>query len=196
MAYSEKYKYQWWGQPRTASRAMIPIQNKLGFVDTNHHNCTITNPNWSTIVSIRNPYSRMVSFWILRHQLKHFDQPRINFEEFVKNENEYYNIQGNHLWNPISRLEKLSGQVFTIRVENLVDDLMRIPLIKENLSLVEEELKRLSSENPFRENHLIDLEKPYSEYYTEELANIVYEKKFEEFTTWNYDSDSWKTLKT
>lgn len=196
MAYSEKHKYQWWGQPRTASRAMIPIQTKLGFVDINHHNCTITNPNWSTIISIRNPYSRMVSFWILRHQSRHLDQPRINFEEFVKNENEYYNIQGNHLWNPISPLERLRGQVFTIRVENLVDDLMRIPLIKENLSLVEEELKRLSSENPFRENHLIDLEKPYSEYYTEELANIVYEKKSEEFTTWNYDSDSWKTLKT
>ena len=137
----------------------------------------------------------MVSFWILRHQLKHLDQARINFEEFVKNENEYYNIQGNHLWNPVSRLKKLNGQVFTIRVENLIDDLMRIPLIEENFSSVEEELKLLSSVNSYRDNHLIDLEKPYSEYYTEELANIVYEKKFEEFTTWNYDSNSWKTLK-
>ena len=195
MAYSEKYKYQWWGQPRTASRAMIPIQNKLWFVDINIHNCTITNPNWSTIISIRNPYSRMVSFWILRHQLRHLEQDRISFEEFVKNENEYYNIQGNHLWNPVSCIKKLNGQVFTIRVENLIDDLMRIPLIEENFSSVEEELKLLSSVNSYRDNHLIDLEKPYSEYYTEELANIVYEKKFEEFTTWNYDSNSWKTLK-
>jgi hypothetical protein len=196
VAYSEKYKYQWWGQPRTASRAMIPIQNKLGFIDTNHHNCTITNPNWSTIISIRNPYSRMVSFWILRHGLKHLEQARIDFEEFVKCKNEYYNIRGNHLWNPISRLKRLSGQVFTIRVENLVEDLMRIPLIEENFSSVEWELKLLSSVNSYRDNHLIDLGKPYSEYYTEELANIVYEKKSEEFTIWNYDSESWKTLKT
>ena len=137
----------------------------------------------------------MVSFWILRHQLRHLEQDRISFEEFVKNENEYYNIQGNHLWNSVSRLKKLNGQVFTIRVENLIDDLMRIPLIKKNYDLLIEELEYLDSTNTYRNNYLIDLEKPYSEYYTEELANIVYEKKSEEFTTWKYDSDSWKTLK-
>lgn len=196
MAYSELHGYQWWGQARTASRAVRRIQEKLGFVDTNHHDCIVTNPNWSTIISVRNPYSRIMSFWIFRHQLSHMEQDRISFEEYVKSENEYYNITGNHLWNPISRLKKLNGDVFPIRLENLVGDLKKIPLIEKNYDLLIEELEYLDSTNTYRNNYLIDLEKPYSEYYTEELANIVYEKKSEEFTTWNYDSDSWKTLKT
>ena len=48
--------------------------------------------------------------------------------------------------------------------------------------------------NGYKEQYTIDIQIPYSEYYTQELADIVWGKKQYEFEYWGYERDSWKTL--
>lgn len=195
MPFSEKYGYQWWGQPRTASRALMSIQGRLEFQEMNTHDCKVYNPDWDTIISIRNPYARTVSYWILRHGLLHQKQKRISFEEFVKKDNEYFRIRGLMLWNPIVRLKELNGRVFTIRNEHLIDDLMKIPLITENIELLKDDIEHLkSNRNNYRQFYILDHDTPYHTMYTQELADIVYHAKKDEFETWGYEKDSWKEL--
>ena len=195
MPYSQVHGYQWWGQPRTGSRALMSIQHQLGFSGINTHECIIHNPKWDTIISIRNPYSRAISFWILRHGLVSQNQERISFEEYVNTPNEYFNIKADDPWNPIPLLKKLQGDVYTIRNENVIEDLKRIPLIKDNMSRMSEVFYELENDRPlYRNDYIIDRSIPYHHFYTQEIADKVYKNKEEEFLTWGYDRESWKTL--
>lgn len=195
MSYSENHGYQWWGQPRTASRTLMRIQEVLGFLDMNTHNCKVYNPDWNTVISIRNPYARAISFWILRHGLESHDQERISFEEYLESENEYFLIKGPMGWNPIYRLKELNSKIYTIRNENIVQDLLNIPIVSDNLNILINEIETIKTNRCiYRKSYLLKQDKPYYELYTQELADIVYETKKEEFETWGYEKDSWKTL--
>jgi hypothetical protein len=195
MSYSENHGYQWWGQLRTASRTLMRIQEALGFLDMNTHNCKVYNPDWNTVISIRNPYARAISFWILRHGLESHDQERISFEEYLESENEYFSIKGPMAWNPIYRLKELNGKIYTIRNENIVEDLLNIPIVSDNLNILKNEIETIKTNRwTYRKSYLLEKDKPYYELYTPELADIVYETKKEEFETWGYEKDSWKTL--
>ena len=195
MPFSEIHGYQWWGQPRTGSRALMSVQYQLGFSGMNTHECIIHNPKWNTIISIRNPYSRIISFWLLRHGLAPHNQKRISFEEYVNTPNEYFSLKGDHLWNPIPLLKKLEGNVYTIRNENLIEDLKNIPLVKDNMNKMFFVFRKLEDDRHLdRNKYIIDQSLPYHTLYTQEIADKVYQHKEEEFLTWGYDRDSWKTL--
>ena len=197
MWYSEKYQLQWWRVMRNASRALDKIPKNLGFVEMDvSHGCVIKNPNWGVVCTCRNPYSRAVSFWILRNRINYSHNEEVSLEKYLKKPNEYFNFQVGHDWDPITNLQKNSNiQKHIIRFENLVEDVSNLPFVTENYHLVRRNIEELTEyKNGYKEQYTIDIQIPYSEYYTQELADIVWEKKQYEFEYWGYERDSWKTL--
>ena len=197
MWYSEKYQVQWWRVMRNASRALDKIPKNLGFVEMDvSHGCVIKNPNWGVVCTCRNPYSRAVSFWILRNRINYSHNEEVSLEKYLKKPNEYFNFQVGHDWDPITNLQKNSNiQKHIIRFENLVEDVSNLPFVTENYHLVRRNIEELTEyKDGYKEQYTIDIQIPYSEYYTQELADIVWEKKQYEFEYWGYERDSWKTL--
>jgi hypothetical protein len=82
-----------------------------------------------------------------------------------------------------------------IRYENFFEDLTSLEIIKSNEKILELEMKILELETlPWRKNYKEEFLKPYSEFYTQELADIIYENRQKYFEFGGYDRDSWKTL--
>lgn len=198
MYYSEKYKSQWWLPPRTASRMVRKILEQLDFIqEDGHHTFSIKNHNWDLNVVIRNPYSRAVSYWLLNNQKQYNTDQFETFSESVYNLNNYLrDIHVGQFKNPsTSLISKKIKNYNLIRYEFLFDDLVKIPYIKENEFELQNELSMLSLGNlPWRRNRPKELIKPYHEFYTQELADIVYTQKQSEFELGGYHRDSWKTL--
>jgi Sulfotransferase domain len=197
MLYSEKYQVQWWRVMRNASRALEGIPRKLNFVDFEHsHRCLIKNPDWSVVLCCRNPYGRAISFWLLRNKYQDCHQNNLSFEEYLQdNKNEYFRFVLGELYEPITVLEQNPNlKVQLIRYENFYNDLFKIPFVKENYELLSDYLEMLRDPNLYRGEYTIDLSTPYHEFYTQELADIVWNKKQYEFEYWGYERESWKTL--
>jgi hypothetical protein len=77
----------------------------------------------------------------------------------------------------------------------LVEDVSNLPFVTENYHLVKRNIEELTEfKDGYKEQYTVDTQIPYSEYYTQELADIVWEKKQYEFEYWGYERDSWKTL--
>jgi hypothetical protein len=67
--------------------------------------------------------------------------------------------------------------------------------VSDNLNILKNEIETIKTNRwTYRKSYLLEKDKPYYELYTPELADIVYETKKEEFETWGYEKDSWKTL--
>lgn len=197
MLYSEKYKVQWWRVMRNASRTLEEIPIKLGFTDKERsHSCLVHNPEWSVVLCCRNPYGRAISFWLLRNFTDINYEHRVTFESYIKSPNEFFTINETNLFEPIDVLKQYPEMPkYVIRFENMYNDLMEIPFIVENFNELSEILYRIKL-NPrrYKEQYVEDIEKPYSSFYTQELADIVWENKQYEFEYWGYSRDSWKTL--
>ena len=179
----------------------MTIPRALGFQDNKDgHSLTIINPDWDVVYPIRNPYSRAVSWWNLRHNGRDsaVKKDHISFEEFIKKpDNEYFHIQPNHLWEPTSMVEKNGLKVRNIiRYEHLIDDLLEIDFIKENLQTLSNELYILKyqSRDNYRNEYIPRANYPIHSFYTEEIADIVWENKKFEFIGGDYKRDSWKYL--
>lgn len=201
MFYSELNKIMWWEPPRIASRALKKIPKALGFTDNNDgHALTVINPDFGVLYPIRNPYSRAVSWWNLRHNGIQSEEAskNVSFEQFIKKENnEYFYIQPGHQWEPHSMVEKnnlISKHI--IRYEYMVDDLIDIKFIKENFDKLSNELYVLKyySRSSYRSEYLEQKDNPVCSFYTQELAEIVWERKKFEFIQGDYKKDSWKYL--
>jgi hypothetical protein len=201
MFFSEHYKVHWWGPPRIASRALSGIPRALNFTNNEDgHSLTIINPEWEVILPVRNPYSRAVSWWNLRHNetclpLKY---QQVTFEEFIKKEgNEYFDLVPGRPWEPISTIQKNNLKVKKIiRYEHLVNDLMEIDFVMENFEIVQETLYNLKYQqrDAYRKQYIQNTQTPVCSFYTQELADIVWENKKFEFQEWGYEKNSWKYL--
>lgn len=201
MFYSETYKTHWWGPPRIASRALMEIPRILGFTNyEDGHSARMVNPDWDVVFPIRNPYSRAVSWWNLRHNDRQNIEKgtHISFESFVKKErNEYFHIQPGHHWDPIGAVGTFNLQVRKIiRYEYLMDDLLEIDFVKENFDILQQQLYILKyqSRDSYRKDYIPQALNPVCSYYTQELADIVWENKKIEFLHGDYQRDSWKYL--
>lgn len=198
MLYSEKYKVQWWRVMRNASRTLEEIPIKLGFIDKEKtHSCLVYNPDWHVVLCSRNPYSRAISFWLLRNKVESPLNPSSDFETYIKSDNEYFSISLGNPFEPITFLNK-SPQIlkYVIRFENIYNDLMNIPFIQENQNVLSEILNTIRFDSRrYKAQYTEDIIQPYSSFYTQELADIVWEQKQYEFEYWGYSRDSWKTIK-
>ena len=198
MYYSEKYKSQWWLPPRTASRMVKKILERLEFIDHDgHHTLTIKDPNWDLNILIRNPYSRSVSYWLLNNEKNYNTNKFVKFSDSIYKSHDYLtDITNKDFKNPSRVLHSQNITNYNlVRYESLFDDLMKISYIKENQLELREELSIFDLGNaPWRKDRPKELIKPYYQFYTQELADIVYTQKQSEFDLGNYHRDSWKTL--
>jgi hypothetical protein len=202
MFFSEEYKIMWWQPPRIASRALSSIPNTLNFDDQkNGHTLTVVNKEWDVFHPTRNPYSRTVSWWNLRYNEIIEDGPKIpylNFEQFVKmDNNEYFRIKSGHTWDVVSTLKRNNMQAkYVVRYEHLIDDLMKLDFIKDNFEILKNNLYDLkyTTRNSYRNRYSDITKNPICSFYTQELADIVWQEKQYEFEEWGYERDSWKTL--
>ena len=192
----------WWQPPRIASRALSGIPKSLNFSDKkNGHTLTVVNKEWDVFHPTRNPYSRTVSWWNLRYNEIIKDGPKItylNFEQFVKmDNNEYFRIESGHTWDVVSTLKRNNMQAkYVVRYEHLIDDLMKLDFIKDNFEILKNTLYDLkyTTRNSYRNRYSDITKNPICSFYTQELADIVWQEKQYEFEEWGYERDSWKTL--
>lgn len=149
--------------------------------------------DYDIITIVRNPYSKQVSAW----QMEYWDHGRKDyefFENYIKNNSLGYMYTEHGILNICKSTNKKINHV--IKYENMIEDLLKIDLIKNNQSclnkinfLLENKIKspnidRLPEENGRFSN--------YKKYYTQELADIVYNENELIFKTFGYDKDSWK----
>ena len=194
MYYSEKYKSQWWLPPRTASRMVKKFLDRLDFESLGHHSLTIVDPSWDLNLLVRNPYSIAVSYWYNRNERRYNSEMFTSFYKSVQNREHY--LGELYVNNPSKVLLSEKIECYNlIKYESLLEDLFKIPYFQENQKLLKEEFYFFDLGNaPWRKDRPKELIKPYYEFYTQELADIVYTQKQSEFDLGGYHRDSWKTL--
>ena len=200
MNYENKIRY--WGPMRTGSRIVTRFLKSIGFQGEHSHNLD-WNGEEELWISVRNPYWRAVSWWIVRHGITHWidgegvrhEPQRMSFRDWVMSDNEYFNqgMDEEDTWDTINRLKQLDIKpTHLIRSEYVYEDLMKIPFVRERMD--EENGQRLKTIDVGHwKAHYRDEYKhlDYSTIYTEELADRVWNKKqYETFGL--YDKDSWK----
>lgn len=202
-----KYKdeIQYWAPMRTGSRVVTRFLQSIGFEGEHSHNLE-WNGEEELWVSIRNPYWRMVSWWILRCGITHWVDgegvihipQRIPFKDWVMGNNEYSSggINEDDNWDVMMRLKHFNiNPTHLIRSENVYEDLMKIPFVNQRMNR-DSEQKLKTIDIPLWKNHYLDEYKQldYSTLYTKELAHKVWvEKQHETFGL--YEKDSWKTFR-
>jgi len=195
---SNKYQIQWWLPPRTASRMTAKLLTRLGFRQEFGHHTVYGESKHDVYVNIRNPYSLNISWYILT-----YPNHNLPFDEFIRDTKGDYNLKSKNIVHNSylnDYIEALKDRNLTlkkvIRYENLIEDLLSVPIIGENQFFLQEELEELHQGTSFwrKEEQLPLYQKPYNEYYTQELADIVYENRKKFFDFGNYDKDSWKNL--
>jgi hypothetical protein len=111
--------------------------------------------------------------------------------------NEYFRIESGHTWDVVSTLKSNNMQAkYVVRYEHLIDDLMKLDFIKDNFEILKNNLYDLkyTTRNSYRNRYSDITKNPICSFYTQELADIVWQEKQYEFEEWGYERDSWKTL--
>jgi len=190
---------------RTGSRVVTKFLKSIGFQGDHSHNLD-WNGEEELWISVRNPYWRAVSWWIIRHGITHWidgegvrhEPQRMSFRDWVMSDNEYFNqgLGGDDGWDTINRLKQLGiSPTHLIRSENVYEDLMTIPFVRERMTdgykgrLIKIDVEHWK--NQYRDEYK---ELDYSTLYTEELAEMVWNKK--EYETFGlYDKESWRNFR-
>jgi hypothetical protein len=244
MNVSDKVKCVWWAPQRNATRAVATLiikKYKFYVVKPPKKNKVRTfNPlvplappeykyshvidipkdkeDYFLILNVRNPYSRVVSFWRNRSKatlLKWLTEP-------IK---EYGNLPAGVMVDDYSAGLDIKKPDLLIRYEYLKEDVLKIPFIDINDAFVKKQYEENIINNPFDgvesrnftkgqleemmrstakemgkeipENiektiTTRDVAAPWQSFYTEETANLVYENCKRQFVEFGYDKDSWK----
>ena len=178
---SEKYHAIWIAPARTGSRVMAQILNYCGFRHNqkpvslcqmprfthDFHDPELYN-DWIHICSARNPYSRTYSLFKMIGN----NQKIESFREFILNRT--FNYQGKDMYLKPYFLRKPE---YIVRLENLKEDVTKIPFIKNHIS--ETQL-----------DYMLTHGKPLSsweEHYDDEMKEIVYEVTKHQFEMWGYE---------
>jgi hypothetical protein len=142
------------------------------------------------ILNIRNPYSRLVSLY---HLYLH-NNPKLNpvFDKWVEVITRgdgtiilEYNV---FLDKIVENFTKIPD--YYVRTEFLESDLKQIPFIKDNLNVLSNMFENHVIRNEF--DNEFEPKKKWNEYYTQELADLVYSRTEKQFKLFNYNKDYWK----
>jgi len=167
---------------------------KIDFHQQWGHHTVFGESRYDVYVNIRNPYSKSISYYFLGQEQNY----KKTFEEFIReSKGDYSHMKNSHLLDYLEafRDRKLEPKKI-IRYENLMEDLLSVEIIQDNIELFEDEIKKLKEGvSPWRSKYKSELLKPYCEFFTQELADIVYENQKKFFDFGQYEKDSWKTLK-
>ena len=140
--------------------------------------------NFSFIITMRNPYSRCVSeFLIGKKRKEEFDlnEQKNLYEDFLIRK--YEKAYLNPLYRKFERFPD-----YVIKIENIYDDYLKIPFIKESQFSKSGQLKKLVDKR-INKNH-IDID--WKLFYTKKTADMVYYNNLNFFEMFKYDKNSWK----
>lgn len=191
---SEKNRAFIWTPQRTASTLSSMIFNHFDFYaydikkkekvsDTYKHfhtNCFFEgHEKLDFILTCRNPYVQFLSLMGYNKQ---------SYEEVKSFSSVFFHEKSHHLTLMRNLLKR--KPTYIIRVENIVDDYLKIPFIREsdfNTSgkLIETINSKPNSSNFFKSMELLDLD----------LADLIYYNNIPIFELCGYEKDSWKLLK-
>lgn len=180
---SEKYKCEWVAPERTGSRKVAEILSYYGFTNNgsplyrpNNHAHSHQGPNealkdYTLICNARNPYGRTYSIY------KNFfsrmpENNDITFKVYLQN-----HVKISRTFRSVVNptFDKLPDYI--IRLENMFDDLLKLPFISDSLSKKQLEM-------------LCHHEKPiedWEQFYDEESKEIVYNLTKHHFDIWGYE---------
>jgi len=209
---SHKCGFIWWGTAGCASRSTSVFLYGCGCDDLSNlpegiqicvngsHTHAQGIPegyeDYPILCNVRNPYSRMVSGFLDVNVKENHDDLQNIFKNYVieRTSEEIRTQDFDHFymgeWEQIGRRPD-----YLIRVEHMEEDLRNLPMLPKGDKFEEVIMgcvrnNRHKNENPHDEyngNH-----QHYQKYYTQEIADIVYETHKEYFELGGYDKDSWK----
>lgn len=187
---SEKNKVFVWSPSSTASRLAWKIFDNFDFCsyDVNNegvllkksfeHNHYIglfeNHENYKLILTCRNPYTRATAGW---------DNDNVN-KNFLKVLEGQYQSPLHYKFISLLKLRKPD---YFIRVENLLEDYLKIPFIRESDFYKSGQMEKLINKNPYRDK--VYLNRPKLD---KKLADLIYYNNSYYFELLGYDKDSWK----
>ena len=177
--FSKKFNCLWLAPPRTGTRGLTQIFGFMGFEYKNKSvyyngmpNFTHSFPkdsideNINILISVRNPYGRLYSMYS-----NYFEKrDEITFEKFVEN------LDENFLNHEAYKIFSVRFNHF-VRLENRLEDLMKIPFIKNNTT--EKQLRLLTEHG----KELYD----WSSQYSDKMKEKVYYLFENQFKTFGYE---------
>jgi hypothetical protein len=181
---SEKYKCIWIAPERTGSRQVAEVLSYYGFKNngspiftsgrynylhtTNKEECC---PDYTVICNARNPYGRVYS--LFKNFYEDISDKSINgFRQFLNKDVH----QGQTLQMVLNPKPNLVYD-YVIRLEHIVDDLLKLPFILEGLT--ESQLRMIC-------NHGKEIES-WENFYDDEMKEIVFNLIEYQFKAWGYN---------
>ena len=220
MNVSTKVKYVWLAPPRTATRStwkmLQPYEFKiirLDYVPKSFYTHDIGIPecakDYPLLINIRNPYSHLVSTWYFDHTRNKTPISNLPFEQYVKDvclkriySSPRTSIKDHFFPEICNVIKNIKTDYMFIKYEQLAEDIKKIPFINFNDQDIQTRYNEFILKNCFNESSIMygELKKDTSQlyltdwqyYYTQELADIVYNHKKEHFKVFGYSKDSWK----
>ena len=182
MNYSDEHKYLLGLPMRQGTRSIFQVFDCLGFIGDQResymsptHNLEVNlgKEDYTIVFTIRHPYKKYLS--LVRWQKK-LD---LNPLETYDNLNHIFTLEYKQL---LKVYDEFHIDYF-IDTDNLKEDLLKIPLIQQNLDkpCIQEKIKNSIEINHFKENTIDE-----SYYLTEEIKEKIYTKFERIFQLFNY----------
>jgi len=150
-------------------------------------------PTYKIFLTVRNPYARMLSYykslWLKLDCGAIENGCNWTFQEFLNKECRRRDFK-EHL--EYERIFDITNVDYIIRVENITEDVLKVPMFKQKYETSEEFRKDYDR---VILNNIFDKEsKNTPPKYRIETARIVYELFENQFAKFGYDKDSWMYL--
>lgn len=181
---SDKYKFEWIAPERTGSRQLAEVLTYYGFKRNgtplfnngryNYSHFSLFDEHYSDyklICSARNPYGRVYSIFKNFYQ-SISDKSIVGFKQFLTNDLP----KGQTLQMVLNPRPNISYD-YVIRLEHLVDDLLKLPFISDVLT--ETQLRMVCSHGKEIDN--------WEPFYDDDMKEIVYKLTEYQFKAWGYD---------
>jgi hypothetical protein len=208
---SHAMKFIWWGTAGCGSRSTQVFLTQAGCDDLKNYNEGYKIPSegshthaqgipegmedYPIICNVRNPYSKCVSSFLDETSDKHHRNYGMEFKEWILELTSEDRLRFDYDHYYISEWEKIGRRPnYLIRLEHMGEDLRKLPMYQHNErfenAMTSVRVNSYMNENP-RDEYVGNFQK-FQKYYTQEIADIVYNNHKEYFELGGYDKDSWK----